>query len=54
MADEEMPASPLTELAQGATALHELYRSYREAGFTDSQAMYLIACMVCGGPKEQR
>lgn len=49
-----MPASPFTALAGAAAALHELYRAYRDAGFTDRQALYLAACIACGGPREQK
>jgi hypothetical protein len=54
MSEENLPASPLSELAQAATQLHELFSAYRAAGFTDQQALYLTACAACGGPKEQR
>lgn len=46
MSDDQMPASPLTALAEGAAQLHELYRSYVEAGFTETQAMQLVCAMV--------
>lgn len=33
----------LTALAEAAVALHELYTQYVVAGFTESQALYLVA-----------
>jgi hypothetical protein len=56
MADEpeEMPANPFSALTEAAMSMHELFSSYQEAGFSDGQAMYLVACLMCGGPKEQK
>lgn len=53
MSDDELPVSPLSEMAQAAAAMHELFTSYLRAGFTEPQALYLLACAVCGGPKQQ-
>jgi len=50
---EDMPANPFGQLAEAALAMHEVFTSYREAGFTEQQALYLVACLMCGGPKEQ-
>lgn len=50
---DEMPANPLTALSEAAVQLHELFRSYLDAGFTEQQALYLAACVACGGPKGQ-
>lgn len=33
-----MPLPPFTELGAAAVSLHELYRTYVDAGFTESQA----------------
>lgn len=49
----EMPANPLTALSEAAAQLHELFQAYAQAGFTEKQALYLTACIACGGPKEQ-
>lgn len=46
MSDEQIPDSPMTALAAGAAQLHELFRSYVEAGFTEPQAMQIICAMV--------
>jgi hypothetical protein len=54
VSEGKLPESPLSELAQAAAATHELFTSYVLAGFTDSQALYLVACVTCGGPREQR
>jgi hypothetical protein len=34
---------PLSALAMAATATHEMFRSYVEAGFTEQQALFLTA-----------
>jgi hypothetical protein len=49
----DMPVNPLTALSEAAAQLHELFHAYLEAGFTEKQALYLTACIACGGPKEQ-
>ncbi|MGI5274856.1 hypothetical protein ACQEUU_37385 [Nonomuraea sp. CA-218870] len=36
------PEDPITQLAAGAAQLHELYASFVAAGFTESQALYLV------------
>lgn len=36
---ETLPESPVTEMAGGAAALHELKCVYIEAGFTNAEAM---------------
>lgn len=36
----------ITSLAQGAAATHELFREYIKAGFTDKQALYLVAQQI--------
>jgi hypothetical protein len=51
---ENLPLPPLGQLGQLAAMLHEAYGSFLNAGFTEAQAMYLVACMACGGPKEQQ
>lgn len=52
--NEPIPNNPFGEIAQLATTVHEVYVSYVEAGFTEQQALYLVACHVTGGPKEPR
>jgi len=44
------PASPITQLAAAAIQLHELYRSYVTAGFTEEQAMQIILAIVTPRP----
>jgi hypothetical protein len=44
-----MPQSPLTALAQGAAAHHELYLSWVNAGFTPDQAMDLLKVFFAYG-----
>lgn len=41
----------LTELAQGAVALHEMYLGLREGGFEERQALYIIAQVMLGRPE---
>ena len=36
------PADPSTPLGQLAATLHELYLEFVAAGFTESQALYLV------------
>ncbi|MEV0608109.1 hypothetical protein AB0I61_17260 [Polymorphospora rubra] len=43
------PVSPITEMAAGAAATHELYLAYVEAGFTAQQAMQLMCAIVSAG-----
>jgi hypothetical protein len=42
MSDSELPDSPLTDLAQGAAQLHEMYASYMDAGFPEGRAFELV------------
>lgn len=53
MADD-MPENPFSQLAQAAMQMHELFTSYLQAGFSERQALYLVACVACGGPREQQ
>lgn len=36
------PEDPITQLAQAAVGLHELFTAYIGAGFTENQALYLV------------
>ncbi len=40
------PEDPITQLAEGAASAHELFLAYVNAGFTENQALYLVAQMV--------
>ncbi|MEV7013287.1 hypothetical protein [Streptosporangium sp. NPDC051022] len=40
------PEDPITQLAQGAVQLHEVFVAYVEAGFTEQQALFLIGQMI--------
>ncbi len=47
MTDPNMPDSPMSALAQGAAATHEMFRAYVDAGFTEAQALEItIAILV--------
>jgi hypothetical protein len=41
--------SPMLEMA---IVMHETYRAFRQAGFTEAQAMYLITSMLNQGSEE--
>jgi hypothetical protein len=38
----QFPADPLSTLAQGAVAMHELFSAYTAAGFSQEQALTLL------------
>jgi hypothetical protein len=40
------PDDPITQLAEGAAQLHELFLAYVGAGFSENQALYLVGQMV--------
>jgi hypothetical protein len=40
--NDKTPTDPVSPLAAAAVAQYELYRSYREAGFTMQEAIKLI------------
>lgn len=40
------PEDPITQLAQAAASQHELFMAYVAAGFTESQAIYLVGQLV--------
>jgi hypothetical protein len=40
------PQDPMTQLAEGAASTHELFLSYVGAGFSENQALYLVAQFV--------
>ena len=37
-----MPADPMSSLAEGAVQLHEAFEAYKNAGFTEHQALFLV------------
>lgn len=43
------PQPPLTELVAGAALQHELFSAYIDAGFTETQAIKLIAALITAG-----
>lgn len=50
MNEFQMPSSEdLTVLAQAAVSLHEMYRSYVDAGFTEAQSLHLITAILTVG-----
>lgn len=38
-------------MRDSAIAMHEAYTSFLQAGFSHGDALYLTACVLCGGPK---
>ncbi|MEO3856220.1 hypothetical protein [Acrocarpospora sp. B8E8] len=45
------PQDPLSALAAAAAQLHELFTTYVAAGFTETQALYLVGQMVAASMK---
>ncbi len=48
MSERSTPADPISKLAGAAVALHELYKSLIEAGFTEPQAMDIVKAALLG------
>lgn len=48
----ESPANPFNVMTEGAVGLHEMYLSYKEAGFTRSEALELIARIMSYSVKD--
>jgi hypothetical protein len=42
----DLPPEPMSELAAGAAQMHELFTAYIAAGFTESQALYLLGKLI--------
>lgn len=49
MAQSDGPKNPITTLLEDAIAAHEVYTSFREAGFDHSGALYLTGQCMTGG-----
>lgn len=43
---DKLPSSPLTDMETAAAQLHEMYSSFRWAGFSRSEALYLTAAVL--------
>jgi hypothetical protein len=41
-----MPNDPFTSIAESMTAMHEMFLSLRAAGFTETQALRLVAYLT--------
>lgn len=48
MSEQKIPDDPMSELATAAASLHELYLSLVAAGFTETQALYLVGQAMTG------
>ena len=46
--DSDSVGEPISELLASAIAVHEMYVTYQEAGFTSAEALYLVTSMVKG------
>jgi hypothetical protein len=42
----EMPETPLTDLAASAVQLHEMYTAYMDAGFPEHRAFELVTTVL--------
>lgn len=42
----QMPASPMTPIAASAVGIHEMFQALVEAGFTETQALFLVSQML--------
>ncbi len=40
------PTDPITQLGEAAAQSHELFTSYLNAGFSESQALYLVGQII--------
>lgn len=49
MNDEE---EPMTRLNQNAAMAHELFTAYRQAGFTEDQALKLLVLVMMNGAND--
>ena len=47
------PADPMTALAESAGSMHELFAGYVAAGFTEGQALRLIAEIMAAMQRQQ-
>lgn len=39
------------DIRTGAIMAHEWFTSLKDAGFSETQAVYLVGCVITGGPK---
>lgn len=44
--DDGGPPDPLAQMAEGAITMHEIMTAYIAAGFTRSEAVYLVGVML--------
>lgn len=43
------PADPITELAELAAQLHEMFMAFQAAGFTENQALEVVIALAVHG-----
>lgn len=46
MTNHELPADPISGLLESAVAMHSLFNNYRPGGFTEDQALRLVAYVL--------
>lgn len=46
----EMPPTPVSNIEELAVTWREVYGSFRDQDFTESQALYLASCFLLGNP----
>jgi hypothetical protein len=47
------PPDPITQLAEAAASLHELFREYVKAGFTEQQALFLTGKVLTAAAQQR-
>lgn len=45
-ANDGAPDDPISTAVAGAIQLHELFRSYVDAGFNEAQALYIVGIIL--------
>lgn len=53
MTPKPAPADPFGQLVEAGTAIHEMFRSYVVAGFTEPQALYLVGSLLAAQVRNQ-
>lgn len=46
---DDLPGDPISDLAQSAAQMHELFTAYLDAGFNEQQALYLLGQIIHAG-----
>ena len=51
---QESEHGGISPLVEGSTIMHEVFLAYREAGFTEDQALKLVANMILANIKDEQ